>query len=347
MKLQTGLTINVRYVINTGIQPKMCSNRTNLDCNPTTARNNSSKAFIATDDNNSNDWILEGGASSHMTNHFTNVQNSQTYTGNEQITVGNAEKIPITYTGFSNHQLVTFLMYGSLVIIFTIFFLNSTDYFPQVLKLSACKYLRNSSLEALYNEGALPVLRELDLSYSSIGQAAIVDLLAYCRNLVNVNLNGCVFMHELSWGSSGFQSDVMMIGPSLSNSLPLGHGDTSHSNSDHRLEFLNCTGCPYLKKVVIPPAACCFRLTKLNLNLSTNLKEVDLACPNLISLNLSNCSSLEILKLDCPRLTILQLWACSMLSEAAVEAAISGCCRLEILNVHTFTKRLLHRITGI
>ncbi|XP_020592969.1 F-box/LRR-repeat protein 15 isoform X2 [Phalaenopsis equestris] len=216
-----------------------------------------------------------------------------------------------------------------------------------VLKLSACKYLRNSSLEALYNEGALPVLRELDLSYSSIGQAAIVDLLAYCRNLVNVNLNGCVFMHELSWGSSGFQSDVMMIGPSLSNSLPLGHGDTSHSNSDHRLEFLNCTGCPYLKKVVIPPAACCFRLTKLNLNLSTNLKEVDLACPNLISLNLSNCSSLEILKLDCPRLTILQLWACSMLSEAAVEAAISGCCRLEILNVHTFTKRLLHRITGI
>lgn len=216
-----------------------------------------------------------------------------------------------------------------------------------ILKLSACKYLQDSSLDALYKGGALPALRELDLSYSSIGHAAIVDLLAYCRNLVNVNLNGCVYMHELAWGSSGFQSAGMTIGSSLSNFLPLVDGDISCTKSDHLLEFLNCTGCPYLKKVVIPSTACCFRLTKLNLNLSTNLKEVDLACPNLSNLNLSNCSSLEILKLDCPRLTNLQLSACSMLSEEAVEAAISGCCNLETLNVHSCTKmRLLQRITG-
>lgn len=142
-------------------------------------------------------------------------------------------------------------------------------------------------MKALYNGGALPALRELDLSYSSIGQAAIVDLLTYCRNLVNVNLNGCVYMHELSWGSSGLESATdMMIGPSLSDLLPLGNGNVSRRKSDHLLEFLNCTGCPYLRKVVIPSTASCFHLTKLNLNLSTNLKEVDLACPNLNSLNL-------------------------------------------------------------
>ncbi|PKU79035.1 F-box/LRR-repeat protein 15 isoform X2 [Dendrobium catenatum] len=216
-----------------------------------------------------------------------------------------------------------------------------------ILKLSACKCLEDSSLDALYNGGALPALRELDLSYSSIGQAAIVDLLAYCRNLVNVNLNGCACLHKLAWGSTEFQSTGMKIGPTLSNLLPLGNGDISCNKSDHLLEFLNCTGCPYLKKVVIPSTACCFRLTKLNLNLSANLKEVDLACPNLSSLNLSNCSSLEILKLDCPRLTNLQLSACSMLSEAAVEAAISGCCISEPPNVHSSTRvRLLQRITG-
>lgn len=214
------------------------------------------------------------------------------------------------------------------------------------LKLSACKYLSDSSLDSLYIEGALPTLRELDLSYSSIGQSAIVDLLTYCRNLVSVNLNGCVYLQELVWGSSGFQSDEMLIGPS--NLPPLAVNDQmACMKSDHLLEVLNCTGCPYLKKLVIPSKVCCFHLAKLNLNLSANLKEVDLACPNLNTLNLSNCSSLEILKLDCPRLTNLQLSACSMLSEAALEAAISRSRSSESPTAHSCTKpRLLQRITG-
>ncbi|KAG0492756.1 hypothetical protein HPP92_005893 [Vanilla planifolia] len=207
-----------------------------------------------------------------------------------------------------------------------------------VLKLSACKYLTDTSLDALCNNGALPTLRELDLSYSSIGQSAISNLLACCTNLVNVNLNGCVYMHELVWDSIRCQSSEMLLGISSNNLLPSVNGDVIPRKSEHRLEVLNCIGCPYIKKVVIPWKACCVHLAKLNLNLSMNLKEVDLACPNLNNLNLSNCSSLEILRLDCPRLTVLQLSGCTMLSERAVCSAISGCGVLETLNVHSCTK---------
>ncbi|KAJ6818102.1 F-box/LRR-repeat protein 15-like isoform X1 [Iris pallida] len=200
-----------------------------------------------------------------------------------------------------------------------------------ILKLSACKYLTDSSLDALYKEGALPALRELDLSYSSVGQSAISGLLAACTNLVNVNLNGCANFHDLIWGSSD-QSSERIVEICPSNSVSLGN-EEAFRNSAHMLEILNCIGCPNIKKVAIPSSSPCFHLSKLNLNLSTNLKEVDLACVNLSSLNLSNCSSLEILKLDCPILTNLQLLACTMLPEEAIEAAISRCSMLEILNI--------------
>ncbi|PKA52374.1 F-box/LRR-repeat protein 15 [Apostasia shenzhenica] len=206
-----------------------------------------------------------------------------------------------------------------------------------ILKLSACKYLTDCSLDALYNYGALPTLRELDLSYSSIGQSAISDLLASCTNLVNVNLNGCVYMHQLVWDLSGFHSSGTLVDIASSNLIPLTK-DYQTFRSEHRLEVLNCTGCPYIKKVIFPSMACCLHLAKLNLNLSTNLKEVDLACTNLNSLNLSHCSSLEILKLDCPRLTNLQLSGCTILAEEVVAAAISRCCLLETLNVHSCAK---------
>ncbi|ONM06637.1 F-box/LRR-repeat protein 15 [Zea mays] len=177
----------------------------------------------------------------------------------------------------------------------------------KVLKLSACKYLSDSSLDALYREGALPLLVELDLSYSSIGQNAIEDLLACCTNLVNVNLNGCTNFQELVCGSDD-SSCVDMPVDFCAPSSAIKSEEISE-RSGRLLEVLNCTGCPNIKKVVIPSIANFLHLSKINLNLSTNLKEVDLTCPNLLTLNLSNCSSLEVLKLDCPRLSNLQLLA--------------------------------------
>ncbi|CAK9168656.1 unnamed protein product [Ilex paraguariensis] len=196
----------------------------------------------------------------------------------------------------------------------------------KILKLQACKYLTDSSLKALYKEGALPALRELDLSYGTLCQTAIEELLACCTHLTHVSLNGCVNMHDLNWGSSADQISEL---PSIHGSSGLYFKD---EQPNRFLQHLNCVGCPNIKKVFIPPMARCFHLSSLNLSLSAYLKEVDVACFNLCFLNLSNCCSLEILKLKCPRMSSLFLQSCNI-DEETVEAAISQCNMLETLDV--------------
>ncbi|CAH2077070.1 unnamed protein product [Thlaspi arvense] len=194
----------------------------------------------------------------------------------------------------------------------------------KVLKLQACKYLTDSSLEPLYKEGALPALEELDLSYGTLCQTAIDDLLACCTHLTHLSLNGCVNMHDLDWGSASVQLfDYFGVYSASEN---------TQEPANRLLQNLNCVGCPNIRKVSIPSAARFYHLSSLNLSLSVNLKEVDLACSNLVLLNLSNCCSLEVLKLGCPRLASLFLQSCNM-DEAGVEAAISGCSSLETLDL--------------
>ncbi|KAK8991560.1 hypothetical protein V6N11_062566 [Hibiscus sabdariffa] len=187
----------------------------------------------------------------------------------------------------------------------------------KVLKLQACKYLSDSSLEPLYKEGALKELRDLDLSYGTLCQSAIEELLAYCTHLTHLSLNGCINMHDLNWGSTASRFENINEPVEQGNRL---------------LQNLNCVGCPNIRKVLIPAAARCFHMSSLNLSLSANLKEVDLVCSSLTFLNLSNCCSLEVLKLSCPRLTSLFLQSCNI-EEEAVLSAISECGMLETLDV--------------
>lgn len=155
-----------------------------------------------------------------------------------------------------------------------------------MLKLQACKYLTDSSLEPLYKEGALPALQELDLSYGTLCQSAIEELLACCIHLTHVSLNGCMNMHDLNWGFSCGQLSEL---PSIYASSSMFSSENIHEpieQANRLLQNLNCVGCPNIRKVFIPPAARCFHLSSLNLSLSANLKEVDLACFNLCFLNL-------------------------------------------------------------
>ncbi|KAF8049332.1 hypothetical protein N665_2235s0005 [Sinapis alba] len=191
----------------------------------------------------------------------------------------------------------------------------------KVLKLQACKDLTDSSLEPLYKEGALRALEELDLSYGTLCQTAIDDLLACCTHLTHLSLNGCVNMHdlELDWGSGESTQEP------------------AETSTNRLLQNLSCVGCPKIRKVLIPTTARFNHLSSLNLSLCVNLKEVDIACSNLVLLNLSNCYSLQVLKLGCPRLSSIFLQSCKM-DEAGVEAAISGCCSLESLDLRFCSK---------
>lgn len=207
-----------------------------------------------------------------------------------------------------------------------------------VLKLQACKYLNDSSLEALYKEGALPALRELDLSYGTLCQSAIEELLGYCTHLTHVSLNGCKNMHDLNWGFTKLSSYQASSLPSRQ------HINEPIEFPPRSLENLNCVGCLNIKRVYIPSLAQCIHLSSLNLSLSVNLKEVDVACSNLCFLNLSNCCSLEILKLDCPKLTSLFLQSCNV-NEETVESAISRSSLLETLDVRFCPKFSLEAAT--
>ncbi|XP_022750048.1 F-box/LRR-repeat protein 15-like isoform X6 [Durio zibethinus] len=202
----------------------------------------------------------------------------------------------------------------------------------EVLKLQACKYLADSSLEPLYKGGALRELRDLDLSYGTLCQSAIEELLAYCTHLTHLSLNGCINMHDLNWSSTGGLLFELLSAHNGSSMFSFENINEPVEQANRLLQNLNCVGCPNIRKVLIPPTARCFHLSSLNLSLSGNLKEVDLVCFNLSFLNLSNCCSLEVLKLGCPRLTSLFLQSCNI-EEDAIETAISQCSMLETLDV--------------
>ncbi|XP_043696934.1 F-box/LRR-repeat protein 15-like [Telopea speciosissima] len=141
----------------------------------------------------------------------------------------------------------------------------------------------------------------------SLCHSAIEELLACCTHLTHVSLNGCVNMHDLNWGYSGGQLFELSSFDGSSAICSLEIIQEQIEQPDRLLQNLNCVGCSNIEKVVIPPRARCFHLLSLNLSLSANLKEVDVAASNLSFLNLSNCYSLEILKLECPKLTSLFL----------------------------------------
>lgn len=116
----------------------------------------------------------------------------------------------------------------------------------KVLKLQACKYLTDTSLEPSIKKNALPALCELDLSYGTLCQSAIEELLACCTHLSHVSLNGCINMHDLNWGFSGDQlSQIPSV--SIPHVSSLGEQQLSNEQPKRLLENLNCVGCPNIK----------------------------------------------------------------------------------------------------
>lgn len=174
-------------------------------------------------------------------------------------------------------------------LIIILYFSDCHYCFLKVLKLQACKFLTDSSLEPLYKGGALPALQELDLSYGTLCQKAIEELLSCCTHLTRVSLNGCVNMHDLNWGYSRGNFPELPGVSVLSIASSYENIHVSSEQPTRLLQNLNCVGCSNIRKVFIPSTAHCSHLLFLNLSLSANLKEVDVACLNLCWLNLRYC----------------------------------------------------------
>ncbi|CAM6026920.1 unnamed protein product [Sphagnum balticum] len=193
----------------------------------------------------------------------------------------------------------------------------------KVLRLSACKYLSETALDALHGGKVLSELRELDMSYGSLGRAAIEGVLALCPHLTQVSLNGCAHVTDYLWSHLACPPIPLVLGTS--------------EDMVRALQILSCVGCPNIQTVKIPQDAACLFLSSLNLSLSNNIREVRLGCINLTYLNLSHCAALVILELECPRLITLCLQDCGVEAEM-LEHAVLGCSLLETLDVRSCLK---------
>ncbi|KAM1320462.1 hypothetical protein ACFX2H_005342 [Malus domestica] len=63
--------------------------------------NTASNAFTPSTASNAPTWLLDTGASSHMTNSYTNLQSPEPYSGPDQVYIGDGKGLPITHSGSS------------------------------------------------------------------------------------------------------------------------------------------------------------------------------------------------------------------------------------------------------
>lgn len=216
----------------------------------------------------------------------------------------------------------------------------------QVLRLSACKYLQEDALEALHHGRALPGLQELDISYGSLSQASIEDLLKNCPHLHQVSLNGCSNITESVWrcissapAAAAPPGDrAVGVLPAVERSAQQGHDVTTVS--DEAVDMDTDSGAEGGGSMagirshegvgLVPPSrpdeepsSPRRKLQHLSCVGCPNLRKVVLpraaACAQLAHLNLSLASHLEVVSLACPHLLSLNLSNCTALSRLELD----------------------------
>ncbi|KAM0957731.1 hypothetical protein ACFX2A_026350 [Malus domestica] len=75
--------------------------------NPSYGNKNSQTAYHAQTSSTAPTWLLDTGASSHMTNSYTNLQSPESYNGPEQVYIGDGKGLPITHSGSSSIHTYT------------------------------------------------------------------------------------------------------------------------------------------------------------------------------------------------------------------------------------------------
>ncbi|PKU81629.1 Retrovirus-related Pol polyprotein from transposon TNT 1-94 [Dendrobium catenatum] len=78
-----------------------CWHRLNTSVNApdTTSTTTASRAMVAATESDNHDWYLDSGASAHLTNSADNLSQATSYTGNDNITIGDGRSLSIAHSG--------------------------------------------------------------------------------------------------------------------------------------------------------------------------------------------------------------------------------------------------------
>ena len=146
--------------------------------------------------------------------------------------------------------------------------------FENCFKLNRLTFEKNSSLS------------KLDISWTSISEANLKDILSTCLNLKVLSLNYCLKLINIE-----IFSNV--------------------------IEELYAIGCSNTKRLKLH----CNRMKILNVQLCTRIEEIDLE-NQIVKLDLSMLQNLSVLKLKCPYLKYIQLAGCKTFSVGKRELSL-------------------------
>ncbi|PKU68032.1 Retrovirus-related Pol polyprotein from transposon TNT 1-94 [Dendrobium catenatum] len=77
-----------------------CWHQLNVNYVPNQPSSKPNNAFLANNDSNQTvDWYIDSGASSHMTNQVDNLESYNTYKGHDTVTIGDGRSVPIAHMG--------------------------------------------------------------------------------------------------------------------------------------------------------------------------------------------------------------------------------------------------------
>ncbi|KAK3245174.1 hypothetical protein CYMTET_45242 [Cymbomonas tetramitiformis] len=199
------------------------------------------------------------------------------------------------------------------------------------LKLTACKYMCREAMLPFLQGGRAPSLADLDLSYCTLPEEALRQVLVHGQHLQVLNLSACGSVTRALWERPPSKPAEAAASAPLCNALT----------------DLACTGCPSLFDVQIlhrHPMYAMLQTLSLRLTAVTRV-ELELEC--LRTLDLRECAQLEQLHLCCPRLSTLDMQLCTALPPHAVQGALRGLNELEMLDVRDMVQLSVEDLRGL
>lgn len=122
----TSTPVTCQICTKKGHSASSCWYRQDLSYNGTTPQQ---QALISTTAHSTNDWVLDSGATSHITTDLNNLTTASTYTGEQQVTFGNGQQSTISH-----------IVHGLLPTPHSKLHLNNLMYIPNLWQQLLCDF---------------------------------------------------------------------------------------------------------------------------------------------------------------------------------------------------------------